>query len=207
MKTLLCEVVAMVCSKLYRGQKDLDAVDRNLYCLTAVMLEGRVLWQDGKPYDRSFPFTSHGTQGGCLMPCVDDVDGDGQPKVIVIRHGELVLLEAATGKTKAHVRLPADNFVDVSTAQLGPREKGRQIICKVNDRSYKPWPYANPIVVYNADLSVYHEPFAVRGAGHNWVARDVASMIVLASTAWRPPRSAITMPHGLPAASRNTSVT
>jgi hypothetical protein len=38
------------------------------------------------------------------------------------------------------------------------------------------------------------------------VARSVASRITLATTAWRPARLAITMPHGLPEASRSTSV-
>lgn len=173
LELLVMQSPGQFCSKRYAGQKDLDAVDRELYCLTAVTFQGKVLWQDGKPYDRDFPFTSHGAQGGRLMLCVDDVDADGKPEVLVVRHGELAILDAATGKTKKSVRLPSDNFVNVSTAQFGPKEKGRQIICKVNDRAYKPWQYANPIVVYNADLSVYHEPFAVPGAGHNWVVRDV----------------------------------
>ena len=38
------------------------------------------------------------------------------------------------------------------------------------------------------------------------VARSVASMITLATTAWRPARLAITMPAGRPWASRSTSV-
>jgi hypothetical protein len=169
---LVLQSAGQFCSKLYRGQKDLDDVDRELYCLTAVTLQGKVLWRDGTPYKRDFPFTSHGAQGGELMLTVSDVNADGKPEVVVIRHGELALLEAATGKTLSSVKLPADNFVDLSTAQFGSPAKGRQIICKVNDRSYKPWEYANPIIVYNADLTVYHEPFAVPGAGHNWVVRD-----------------------------------
>jgi hypothetical protein len=44
------------CSKIYKGQKDLDAVDRTLYCLTAVDLKGKMLWpkffaSDGTPVD------------------------------------------------------------------------------------------------------------------------------------------------------------
>lgn len=173
LELLILQSAGQFCSKLYRSQKDLDDVDRQLYCLTAVTLQGKILWQDGTPYRREFPFTSHGAQGGNLMFCVDDVDADGKPEVIVIRHGELAILDAASGNTTKSVKLPSDNFVDVATAQFGPRQRGRQIICKVNDRAYKPWPYANPIIVYNADLSVYHEPFSVPGAGHNWVTVDV----------------------------------
>ncbi|MCX7007148.1 MAG: hypothetical protein NTY53_07855 [Kiritimatiellaeota bacterium] len=172
LELLVLQSAGQFCSKLYKGQKDLDEVDRELYCLTAVTLEGKVLWQDGTPYKRDFPFTSHGAQGGELMLSVSDINADGKPEIAVIRHGELALLEAATGKTLKSVKLPTDNFVDLSTAQFGPPGKGRQIICKVNDKAYKPWHYGNPIIVYNADLSVYHEPFDVPGAGHNWVVRD-----------------------------------
>jgi hypothetical protein len=170
---LVLQSAGQFCSKIYGKRDDLDEVDRTLYCLTAVNLKGKVLWQDGTPYSRDFPFTSHGAQGGGLMLCVDDLDADGKPEVVVMRHGELAILDAATGKKKASVELPADNFVDIATAQFGPPEKGRQIICKVNDKSYKGWSYANPMIVYNADLTVYHKPMTVPGSGHNWIVQDL----------------------------------
>lgn len=146
------------------------ASDKALHCLTAVRLDGTVLWQDGTPYDRpDLPFTSH---GGSRMVCADDIDGDGAAEILVLRGDELQLLDGRNGRVRNTVRLPSDNFSQVSTAQFGPRERGRQIIVRVNDGAYPPWQYANPTIVYNADLSVYREPFAVRGAGHNVIACD-----------------------------------
>lgn len=147
-----------------------DAEDKALYCLTAIDLAGNVLWQDGKQWDRDYPFTGH---GGSDMMVVDDVDADGKLEVVVASHGRIRLLDAATGRCKAEGSLPADNYVQLTTAQLGDKRHGKQIICRVNDRSYKPWEYANPTVILNGDLSVYKEPFAVRGAGHNVVPIDI----------------------------------
>lgn len=172
LEMLALQTAGQFCSTVYK-RGDLDEVDRTLYCLTALTWNGEVMWQDGTPYNRDFPFTGHGAQAGDMMLCVEDVDSDGKPDVLVIRHGRLAILEAETGKERKSIALPSDNYVKIYTAQLGPPEQGRQIICKVNDRAYKPWGYANPVVVYNADLSVYHEPFSVRGSGHNLVIMDI----------------------------------
>ncbi len=154
-----------------RAALGVDEDDRDLYCLTAVTLTGDVLWQRGVPCNRpGLPFASH---GGSRMLLIEDLDADGKTEVAVIRHQEIAVLDGASGAVKASVKLPADNFVSLFSAQFGPPENGRQIICKVNNRAYEPWEYSNPTIVYNADLSVYHEPFAVRGAGHNMVALDV----------------------------------
>ena len=170
---LILQSAGQFCSDLCRDRGDLDDVDRQLHCLTAVTLDGEVLWQDGVPYDRDVPFTSHGVQGGNMMLAADDIDGDGKVEVLVIRHGELVVLDGPTGCQRDSVKLPSDNFVQLVTAQLGPPEQGRQVLCKVNDAAYPPWRYANPTVAYDADLSVYREPFAVPGSGHNMVVMDV----------------------------------
>jgi outer membrane protein assembly factor BamB len=149
----------------------IEAADRTLHGLTAVRLDGTVVWQNGAPYSRpGVPFTTHGGSG---MVKADDLDGDGIPEVLVIHGDELQILDGPTGRVRRSVRLPGDNFSRIATAQLGPPGRGRQIIVRVNDRSHPPWEYANPTMVFNADLSVYREPFAVRGAGHNVVARDI----------------------------------
>lgn len=154
----------------FRQRDDVDDVDRALFCLTAVTLEGNVLWQIGTPYDREMPFTGHG--GGWMLGAAD-VDADGAAEVLMIRHGRLCILNGATGEERQSIELPADNFKSATTAQLGPPEAGRQIICRVKGQAEKPWRHGNPTVIYNPDLSVYKEPFEVRGAGHNVVAMDV----------------------------------
>lgn len=167
---LLLQSAGQFKSALSRDRNDIDDVDTKLSCLTVLSLTGKVLWQNGEPYARDYPYTSH---GGQAMVSVDDVDADGKPEVMLIRGQEMLVLDGISGVQKAKVKLPSDNYTRIYTAQLDSTERGRQIIVKVNDLSYPPWEYANPIIVYNADLSIYREPFAVKGAGHNLIARDI----------------------------------
>jgi hypothetical protein len=153
-----------------RGHRNIDPENLHLYCLTAVTLEGKVLWQDGTPWGRpEEPFIHH---GGTDMLLADDIDADGRMEVVVIRRGELVLLDAA-GAFRRSVPMLADNYLRVYSVQLGEPGNGKQLYCKVNDKAYPPWEYGNPNMVYNSDLSVLREPFAVRGSGHNIVAMDI----------------------------------
>ncbi len=153
----------------FKTRADIAPADRELTCLTALTLDGRVLWQYGKPYAEEAPFTCHGGE----LYCIDDVDGDGRMEIILIDHDTLVVLDAASGAVKARHTLPSDNFSIVLTAQFGDPSRGRQIVCKVNDRAYAPWTYGNPTIVLNSDLSVYLEAFETRAAGHVPVLRDI----------------------------------
>ncbi len=168
LELLILQTPSQLKSRLHAGRSDADDVDRSLSCLTAVSLEGEVLWQSGRPYTRDVPFTSHGPKS----MVAGDIDADGRCEIALIRGTSLVILDGASGRQKSSAQLPADNFDIVHTAQLGPPEKGRQLICKVNDMSYPPWSYSNPALVFGPDLSIWHQPFAVRGAGHNMVAVD-----------------------------------
>ena len=76
-----------------------DAFD-HISCLTAVSLDGKVLWQSGRPDSRNglltndTPFQIH------------DFDGDGKKEVIVVRDFQLQVLEGATGRLKQRVWMP-----------------------------------------------------------------------------------------------------
>src|SRR4051794_31696553 len=72
------------------GAADVDDTDRALSCLTAVTLEGRVLWQAGTPYARAMPFTHH---GGKEMLRIADIDGDGRVEIAFLRNGDLAILD------------------------------------------------------------------------------------------------------------------
>ena len=170
LELLIMQTAGQFQSKVFGQRDDMDEVDRTVHCLTAVTLEGQVLWQVGRPYDREAPYTGH---GGPDMFQVDDIDADGAAEVVLLRQDSLVVLDAATGQEQSAVRLPADNYTRLFTAQLGAPGEGRHIICKNNDRAYPPWDYANPIIVYNPDLSIYRAPFSVPGAGHNMIASDI----------------------------------
>ncbi len=168
------ELLILQSAGLYSSEIDggsIDAMDRKLYCLTALSLEGKVLWQRGEPYGRTgTPFISH---AGTRSLLAEDVDGDGHCEVLTAHAGNLAMYDGRTGEDKASTSLPSDNYIVLSTARLDPSEKGRQIVCKVTNRAYPPWPYANPVTILNPDLSTYAEPFAVPGAGHNLVAMDL----------------------------------
>lgn len=169
---LILQSPGQFASELNRSRTDLDDVDRHVFCITAIDMSGRVLWQYGEPYQRSFPYTSHGSQGGNLM-LAEDVDGDGIVEVIAIRRDELVVLDGTNGKLKRSVQLPSDNFCVLESAQMGPKRGRRQVLCKVTDIAYPPWEYGNPLIIYNADLSVFRPAFAVKGSGHNFVVKDI----------------------------------
>jgi hypothetical protein len=76
-----------------------DAFDA-ISCLTAVTLDGRVLWQIGRPDPRNglltndTPFQIH------------DLDGDGRNEVVLVRDFKLQILDGATGKVKRWVWMP-----------------------------------------------------------------------------------------------------
>ncbi|HWB87514.1 MAG TPA: hypothetical protein VG675_25455 [Bryobacteraceae bacterium] len=76
-----------------------DAFDA-ISCLTAVTLDGKVIWQIGRPDPRNglltndTPFQIH------------DVDGDGKNEVVMVKDFQLQILDGATGKVKRSVWMP-----------------------------------------------------------------------------------------------------
>jgi rhamnogalacturonan endolyase len=82
-----------------------DAFDQ-ISCLTAVNLDGKVLWQSGRPDPRNglltndTPFQIH------------DLDGDGRNEVVLVRDFRLQILDGRTGRVRKWVWMPdapADN--------------------------------------------------------------------------------------------------
>lgn len=77
-----------------------DAFDQ-ISCLTAVDLDGKVLWQTGRPDPRNglltndTPFQIH------------DIDGDGRNEVVVVRDFKLQVLEGRTGRVLRTASMPA----------------------------------------------------------------------------------------------------
>jgi len=76
-----------------------DAFD-HISCLTAVTLDGKILWQIGRPDPRNglltndTPFQIH------------DIDGDGRQEVVLVRDFKLQILDGATGKVKRWTWMP-----------------------------------------------------------------------------------------------------
>src|SRR4029077_2420340 len=69
-------------------------------CLTAVTLDGKVLWQLGRPDPRNglltadTPFQIH------------DLDGDGRNEVVMVKDFKLQVLEGRTGRVRKWVWMP-----------------------------------------------------------------------------------------------------
>jgi rhamnogalacturonan endolyase len=77
-----------------------DAFD-HISALTAVTLDGRVLWQTGRPDPRNGLLTND-------TPFqINDLDGDKRNEVILIRDFKLQVLDGRTGQVKRWVWMPA----------------------------------------------------------------------------------------------------
>ena len=87
-----------------------DAFDQ-ISCLTAVTLDGKVLWQQGRPNPKNglltndTPFQIH------------DLDGDGRTEVVLARDFQLQVLDGRTGKLLRSAWLP----------QMSPEIKDRPV--------------------------------------------------------------------------------
>lgn len=84
---------------LEQGTRRGDAFDQ-ISCLTAVTLDGRVLWQQGRPNPKNglltndTPFQIH------------DLDGDGRAEVVLARDFQLQVLDGRTGRLLRSTWLP-----------------------------------------------------------------------------------------------------
>lgn len=87
-------VIAQVVSKVDTG----NFVECS--CLTAVTLEGKVLWQIGKPDPR------HGLLTSDTPFQVHDIDGDGKAEVFLVKDFKLQILDGLTGKVKRWMWMP-----------------------------------------------------------------------------------------------------
>jgi rhamnogalacturonan endolyase len=76
-----------------------DAFDM-ISCLTAVKLDGKVLWQAGKPNPANALLTNDNPFQ------IHDVDGDGHNEVVTVRDFQIQILEGRTGKVKKWAWMP-----------------------------------------------------------------------------------------------------
>ncbi len=74
--------------------------NNELYCMTAMTLDGNKLWQIGKPDVNKYFLTTD------IPFQIHDIDRDGKNEVIYCMHSELIVADGATGKTKYKVKTP-----------------------------------------------------------------------------------------------------
>ncbi|MGH9844345.1 MAG: hypothetical protein ACREEM_36950 [Blastocatellia bacterium] len=76
-----------------------DAFD-HISCMTAVNLDGKVLWQMGRPDARNTLLTND-------TPFqIHDFDGDGKNEVVLVKDFQIQVLEGATGKVRKREWMP-----------------------------------------------------------------------------------------------------
>lgn len=91
------QVDVLVAQIQHHGPKDQYS---EVSCLTAMTLDGKILWQVGE----ADPWKDHLTNDVALQ--VHDLDGDGHSEVIYCKDQELIVADGATGKTRFKTPTP-----------------------------------------------------------------------------------------------------
>jgi hypothetical protein len=130
-----------------------DAFD-HISCLTAATIDGRVLWQQGRPNAKNGLLTNDNPFQ------IHDLDGDGRTEVVLARDSQLQVLEGRTGKLLRKAWLPpiarevkerpyelniGDSMLFLDLSGAG---RARQILLKDRYRGF--W-------IFNEDLTLLWE--------------------------------------------------
>ncbi|SFC27957.1 hypothetical protein SAMN05421747_107141 [Parapedobacter composti] len=151
----------LICQPLHHGPKDRNS---EVGVLTAVDLEGNVLWQKGEPDPWKYHLTNDvGVQ-------IHDLDGDGKNEVVYCKDGHIYVVEGKTGKLLRSRALPqvpggpgkppkrllgdAVFFADFSG-------KGRNSDVVVKDRYNHFWVMDEHLnILWSASCKTGHYPYA-----------------------------------------------
>jgi len=139
---------------------------KNVFCLTAVDADGKVLWQYGKPFggDR---WTSHVADQAVWC---GDLDGDGRVKVVALHRQKLVILDGATGKLLRSAALDADNYSIIVGFHAA---RGVRLLVKNAERAFEGYWYGDPACIYDAGLNLVAKLPRTLGSGHSPRAFDI----------------------------------
>lgn len=157
-----------------------------LGCMTAIDLEGKVLWQNGTP-DR---WGNHLTNDVAFQ--INDLDGDGKVEVIYCQGQELIVADGATGKRLKAVptpintttRAPFNRFPRIlgdSLLVADLRGLGHRGDIVLKDRYQQAWAFddqLNPL--WNIQCNTGHFPFPIDTDG------DGREEISLGYSRWSP---------------------
>jgi hypothetical protein len=144
-------------------------------CLTAVTLEGKLLWQVGRPDPRNALLT-------CDTPFqVHDIDGNGQHDVVLVKDYKLQVLDGKTGKLKRWAWMPKikdypkvpqtppktwpherDSGDSIAFVNFSGKKGRREIIVK--DRYWNFWVFDSDLKhLWSGQGSLGHYPFPYAG--------------------------------------------
>jgi len=134
--------------------------EKQVHCITAMKLDGDVMWQEGAPLGTGF-WAVHG-----VGAAVADIDANGKPEVVYLteRDGRsyLRLLEGDRGYFRKEVETGPNCVLELCDIRgLGAR---RDILVST---------YVNPIYIYADDLTCLWNCHFYGGAGHSHAHADV----------------------------------
>ena len=93
----------------------IQAGRKGVSCLTAINIEGELIWQLGEPNSQQ------DNKGGIFRLQVYDIDADGKPEVVAVMENKLVVIEGATGRLKIWIPIPlASPFEGLRHAKIDP---------------------------------------------------------------------------------------
>lgn len=117
-------------------RQDVRYIPHQVQCVTAYDLDGRMLWQTGKPSPHA------GTQGSDYPAQVYDLDGDGCLEVLCVMDGRFYMLDGRSGRAKRVYELPDPEAHDcIIIANLSGDDTPGDIILK--DRYRRMWALNN----------------------------------------------------------------
>ena len=161
-----------------------DAFD-HIQCLTAVNLDGKILWQKGRPHEslglltNDTPFQIH------------DLDGDGKHEVVLVQDFQIKVLEGATGRLLRSAWMPPMakdlkerpyelNSGD-SIAFLDLSGKGRRSEILIKDRYRHFWIFTEDLKpLWSGEGQTGHYPYPLDVDG------DGREEFALGYTLWSP---------------------
>jgi hypothetical protein len=135
-------------------------------CLTAVNLDGKVLWQVGRPDPRNGLLTND------TPVQIHDIDGDGRNEVVLVKDFRLQVLDGASGKVRQWAAMPAmpanlkerpyDRVSGDSIAFVNVLGDRRRHEILVKDRYANFWVYDNALrLLWSGTGQTGHYPFPV----------------------------------------------
>ncbi|MGG1516095.1 FG-GAP-like repeat-containing protein [Paenibacillus oryzisoli] len=115
-------------------RQDVRYIPHYVQCVTAYDLDGKLLWQTGKPS------LTAGRPGSDYPAQIADMDGDGRLEVVCVMDGRLVVLNGVNGEVKASHTLPHEHAHDcIILAKLTGTDYAGDVILK--DRYHKLWAF------------------------------------------------------------------